>query len=297
VHERDDMNEAFPERLSLVERAARRLEAEQEAEAAEASQVLRPPFQAPGSPPPGGSDSVSRQVVIDLDVLASQGYLTPNRMQVRLAQEIRVIKRSLVNNFQSREVPRPNLIMVTSSNPREGKSFMAMNLAISLACEVDYHVLLVDSDFMRPVVFQRLNLTPAAGLMDWLRDPDLDVADIMMRTNIGRLSLIGPGKKHDLSTELLASQRMAQLSDELAERYPDRLIIFDAPPMLACTEPSVLAEHMGQVVFVVEADKTPKVSVRKALSMLPRTCWTGLVLNKGRARGVTDYYDDYGYRY
>ncbi|WP_281300091.1 MULTISPECIES: XrtA-associated tyrosine autokinase [unclassified Iodidimonas] len=238
-------------------------------------------------------------VMIDLDMLAAHGYLTPKTMRSQLAEEMRLIKRSVVQAFWFRDVERSNLIMVTSAFPSEGKSFVALNLAISLACEVDFHVLLVDSDFERPAVFNRLGLGRRLGLMDMLKNPDTDLSEIILRTNIERLSLIGPGRRDDMSTELLASQRMQQIAQEMADRYPDRLIIFDTPPMLSCSEPAVLAELMGQVVFVVESNKTQREALEKAVQLLPADCKLGLVLNK-MVPGIGDttysYYGDRSYR-
>ncbi|MBB4212037.1 exopolysaccharide/PEP-CTERM locus tyrosine autokinase [Rhodothalassium salexigens DSM 2132] len=291
------MSDLSKDRPSLIERAAQRLEQERGPDAAAA---LRTRGDAVAAEPAAGGhaddpDGQSERVHIDLQRLDERGFITPSQMRGRLAQEVRVIKRSVVQVAQNPDIGRSNLIMISSANPREGKSFLAINLAISLACEVDYHVLLIDADFSRPRVFHHLGLEPRTGLMDFLRDRSLNVSDIMLRTDMGKLSLIGPGRHHQLSTELLASDRMAQFAEELSTRYPDRLIIFDAPPLLACTEPSVLAENIGQVAFVVEADKTTRPTVRRALNMLPSTCWVSLVLNKCRVKTVVDYYGDYGY--
>ena len=292
---------------SLIERAAERLERQSQQTGTPADQRGRPaadtetaasegatsPAEARHPAPPGRP--LRRE--IDLDALAGQGYVTPHNLRTPIAEEVRLVKRSVVNVFQHHSSDRSNLVMVTSSFPREGKSFVALNLAISLACELDYHVLLVDADVERPVIFNRLGLDPGPGLMDWLRAPDrMDVADIIQRTNIDRLSLISAGSPDDRSTELLASRRMQNLTTELANRYPDRLIIFDSPPLLACSEPTTLAEHMGQILFVVEADHTSRSTIERALSLLPPDCWTGLVLNKSRARNKSHYYDDYAYK-
>ncbi|WP_150004674.1 XrtA-associated tyrosine autokinase [Iodidimonas muriae] len=242
-----------------------------------------------------GSES-SQHVHIDLDALAAHGYLTPKSMRSQLAEEMRLIKRTVVQTFWFQEVDRANLIMVSSAFPGEGKSFVSLNLAISLACEVDFHVLLVDADFERPVIFDRLGLGRGPGLMDLLKNPDLDMSEIIMRTNIDRLSVIGPGSRDDMSTELLASQRMQQIAQEMADRYPDRLIIFDTPPLLSCSEPAVLAELMGQAVFVVEADSTQKEAIEKAVELVPSTCKLGLVLNKSTPGLGDKHYPYYGYR-
>lgn len=278
---------------SLVERAAERLK---QGRAGGNAKPHLTPAPTGSSASLGMADAQAPHIELDLDQLAEQGYLTPGTMRSRLAEETRLIKRVAVQSFWAREVDRPNMIMVTSAWPGEGKSFVALNLAISLACEVDLHVLLVDADFQRPVVFDRLGMAPRRGMMDLLRDPDMDLGDVILRTNIERLSLIGSGSRHDMSTELLASQRMQAICAEMAERYPDRLIVFDTPPMLACSEPAVLAEHVGQVIFVVEADKTQKHAVENALDLLPPNVEVSMTLNKTRSLigSSNPYYYGYG---
>lgn len=268
---------------SLIERAAARL-------------AERRPAPAAARKAPSGPDRQGDRLEIDFDSLAEAGYLTPKNMRSSLAEEMRLIKRSVVQTFWFQEVERANLIMVTSAFPKEGKSFVALNLAMSLAWEVDFHVLLIDADFHRPVVFDRLGIGRRRGLMDVLRDPDGDIGSVILHTNIERLSIVGPGSRHEGSSELLASQRMQQLTGEIADRYPDRLVIFDTPPLLASSEPSTLAGHMGQVVYVVEADSTPKEAVEHALSLLPRDSRVGMVLNKGRAGTGGSDFSYYGYK-
>lgn len=270
---------------SLIERAAARL-------AERRSPLRRQGVARAAADDEPGNDSLE----IDLLKLGEAGYLTPSTMRSGLAEEMRLIKRSVVQTFWFQEVERANLIMVTSAFPKEGKSFVALNLAMSLAWEVDFRVLLVDADFHRPVVFDRLGLSRHRGLMDVLREPDGDIGSVIMRTNIERLSVIGPGRSHETSTELLASHRMAELTGEIADRYPDRLVIFDTPPLLASSEPSTLAEHMGQVIYVVEADATSKDVVRHALSLLPKDIRVGLVLNKSRAGTGGSDFSYYGYK-
>lgn len=283
-----DIVETGPESdgASLIERAAARLEQ---------AQARKRPFPA-ADLPPAPEQHESDYVHLDTDGLEREGYLTPTSMRSRLAEEIRQIKRTVVQTFWYQEVERSNLIMVSSAYPGEGKSFVSLNLAISLACEVDFHVLLVDADFERPVIFDRLGLRPAKGLMDLLKDPSIDMSDIIKRTNIERLSLIGPGSRHDMSTELLASQRMQQLTQEMADRYPDRLIIFDTPPLLACSEPAVLAELMGQAILVVEADRTSREMIEKSVNLIPSSCKLGIVLNKSRPGLGEQPYGYYGYK-
>jgi receptor protein-tyrosine kinase len=106
------------------------------------------------------------------------------------------------------------------------------------------------------------------------------------------------GRRNANATELLASETMARLLDDLAHRYHDRVILFDSPPLLVTTESSVLSTHMGQIVMVVEAGKTPQPAIKAALGMLSSCEYVGLLLNKAEARlGFDKYGYGYGYGY
>ena len=174
----------------------------------------------------------SREVEIDFNRILERGLLTPNSAQSRLANELRVIKRPLINNCLGKgatPVKFARRIMVTSALPGEGKSFISLNLALSIAMERDSTVLLLEGDPTRPALAEMLGIPPARGLMDLLADPKLDVSDVLIRTNLGRLSFIPAGTRNEHATELLASTVMEHLVEQLYERYPDRILIFDSP--------------------------------------------------------------------
>jgi receptor protein-tyrosine kinase len=185
--------------------------------------------------------------------------------------------------------------MVTSAVPNEGKSFVAINLALSMATEMDHTVLLVDGDVPASTVLQRLGLPPAKGIMDVLTDDELDLSDVLLETNIERLSLLPAGTPHPHATELLASAAMATLVSDLARRYPNRIVVFDSPPLLAAPEPRVLATHMGQIVLVVEADRTRRSLVQEALATVEACPVVMTVLNKASRSGAGGYGYGYGY--
>ena len=243
----------------------------------------------------------SQQVHLDVARLAAAGCITPDAARSQLADEFRVIKRPLLTNVHGKSaapVARANLIMVTSSVPGEGKTFVAINLALSIAMELDNTVLLVDADVSRPSLLERLGLPPSKGLLDVLTDSALELPDVLLRTNVERLSLLPAGTAHARATEVLASDAMNRLLDELATRYPDRILIFDAPPLLPSTESRVLASHMGQVVLVVEAERTPQASVTQALAAIESCPVVMTVLNKvphSRLGAYYGYYGQYGY--
>jgi protein-tyrosine kinase len=250
------------------------------------------------SPPPRSTPArESRHVDIDLRRLSAMGYLTPETPRAQIADEFRVIKRPLLVNVHGKSAPpmqRANLIMVTSSIPGEGKTFVSINLAISLAMELDKTVLLVDGDVSRPSVLNRLGLPSSPGLLDILTDSSLQVADVLLRTNVEKLTILPSGKANGRATELLASDAMDRLLDELATRYADRIVIFDAPPLLPSTESRALATYMGQVIVVVEADRTPQKSVIQALATIESCPVVLPLLNKIPRSEVGAYYGYYG---
>ena len=178
---------------------------------------------------------------------------------------------------------------------RGGKTFTTV-LAISMAMELDYTVLLVDADVSRPSVLRQLGLPPEKGLMDVLAGDVTDLSDVLLRTNIEKLSILPAGMPHQRATELLASEAMTRLLEQMATRYPDRIIIFDSPPLLVTTESRVLATHMGQIVMVVEAERTTHATIRQALATIESCPIKLMVLNKSRERSPGSYYG-YGYSY
>ncbi len=259
--------------------------------------VLKPTFapQAPARPLPKTQPGVSRSKVVDVDLaqLAARGLLTPEASQSRLANEMRVIKRPLINNCLAKSgdrVKNANRIMVTSAVPGEGKSYIATNLAMSIATERDSTVLLVEADPTRPALAQLFGISAGRGLMDLLVEPRLDVADVLVKTSVARLSFIPAGAPQEHATELLASAAMEKLVDHLASRYPDRIVIFDSAPLLAAPEARVLARHMGQIVLVIEAEKTTHSVAQQALASVESCPMVTMVLNKASARQETAYY-------
>ena len=238
----------------------------------------------------------SREVQIDLERLEREGYLVPSQARSQLAEQMRIIKRPLLANARgesAQQISRANLIQVVSAMPGEGKTFFAVNLAMSIAMEVDLSVLLVDADVLRPSVLARCGVEPSRGLMDVLKTPSLDLADVMLRTNVPKLTLLPAGTANSQSTELLASTAMERLLDELASRFPDRIIVFDAPPLIPTTESRVLASRVGQVVMVVEAGKTTHAQVTQAYAAVEQCPVVLSVLN--RASGNSG--EAYGYYY
>lgn len=234
-------------------------------------------------------------VSIDWDFLASNGFIDRTNTKSQLAEEFRVIKRPLINNIigaDANRIARSNLILICSSLPGEGKTFVSINLALSIANELDKSVLLIDADVEKPSVSKYLGIKQSPGLIEYLEDEKVGFRDIFLKTDLSNLSVIPAGKRHRFSTELLSSQRMYMFADEVSRRYKDRIVIFDSPPLLVATQAQVLAELVGQVVLVIAAEETPQAVVNDSIMKLSNCDVVMTLLNKTRKD-----IDIYGYQY
>lgn len=252
--------------------------------------TVEPMFSDPDASVLEGNSQVQS---INLARLHRMGVVSPDAEKSKIAEEFRIIKRPLIANAFGQgaaRVKRGNLIMVTSSLPGEGKSFCAINLAISMAMEMDRTVLLIDADVAKPRIPEYLGIHADKGLLDVLQDKHLKLSDVMIKTDIAKLTILPAGRTYKRATELLASAAMTRLVEDIGNRYPDRIILFDSPPLLATSESSVLATHMGQIVMVVEAEKTSQEAVREALSHIQSCEVVGMLLNKTTPTPGADYY-------
>lgn len=221
-------------------------------------------------PPSKVASKQSRQVELNADSMAMARVFPPGAGPVSQASQFRTMKRPLIRNIEELKQAghsRSNLIMVTSALSGEGKSFTAANFAMTMANEEDHTVLLVDADVARPSLARMLGFESRGGLLDVL-EKKVSLQDVLLGTNVDKLAILPSGAPRPRATELLASEDMRALLDEMASRYPDRIIIFDSPPLLLTTESSVLASHMGQIVIVVRADHTPQAAVQRALASI-----------------------------
>jgi exopolysaccharide/PEP-CTERM locus tyrosine autokinase len=300
--------------VSIIEKAASRIDL-QRAAAPDAEPVLEPVLEAHTAPahvppvPPSlplpaleapafaapATKPAAKAIELDLARMQGMGMVTAAGGRTQLLEDFRIIKRPLLQRAFAARVPGTNpgnLIMVTSSLPGEGKTYCAINLAMSIAMELDHTVLLVDADVARPSVLRSLGLPAHRGLMDILLDDKIDMADVMLRTNVDTLSILPAGTSTPRATELLASSAMSTLVHEIANRYPDRVVIFDSPPLLLTSESRVLASHMGQIVMVVEAQTTTQHAVKEALHQLEGYPNVNLIYNKTRDfPGIEETYD------
>lgn len=176
---------------------------------------------------------------------------------------------------------------ITSPNYGDGKTTIALNLAISIAHDLNQTVLLVDLDLRKPNVTDYLGLTASHGLTDHFLH-DLPIAECLMRTSFPRLSILPAGAPLPHSSEILGSPKIAQLAQELKARYADRLIIYDLPPILAQDDPLVFAPHIDGTLLVIKEGETRVEDVKSCLHTLNRTHVIGTVLNYSEDRAQTD---------
>lgn len=244
-------------------------------------------------------DKTNGELYIDLERLAAAGFLTPDCGITSQSEEYQQVKRRLLGNtvVASDEFNgRPNLVMVTSSVPSEGKTFTSINLAMSIAAEIDRTVLAIDTDIAKKDLTRAFGALSRPGIFDLLSDDSLDVSDVMLSTNIPNLVVIPAGLDDSVSTERLASVRMQGISAEISSRYSDRIVIYDTPPILASSASLALAPQVGQLILVVEAGKTKQETFNEALQTLGDIPITGLLLNKSKQISRNSY-DYYGYYY
>lgn len=220
---------------------------------------------------------------VDRTRLRDAGFIVPDAAPGTLAEEFRIVKRQLLLNASGAATGAPldrgRMILVCSAQPNDGKTFCAVNLALSLASERDTEVLLVDADVAKPEVLSTLGIEGGPGLMDALEDATLDVEQLIIRTDIPKLSVLGAGRQANNDTEMLASSRTKALLEGLANNHPSRIIIFDCAPALAASPASVLALNVGQVVMVVRADRTTESELRDALALVRGCPNISLLLN------------------
>lgn len=243
------------------------------------------------------NNTVQSEFELDLKKLSEIGYLTPDSNNKSLSEEYRAIKRPvLMNAFGKGAAPveRGNLIAITSSLPGEGKSYTSLNLALSIATELDSTVLIIDGDILKPQLSTLLGLEKNRGLTDVLHEPNTDISDVLISTQIPKFKIIPAGRKYENSTELLASEAMENLVIELGNRYKDRIVLFDSPPLLATSESTVLNHLMGQILLVVESGKTPVDAVKESLTQIHNDKVVGLVLNKTNGHIGHGGYGTYG---
>lgn len=263
------------------------------------SEEIRPPQSAVA--PTTTNETVDQgqsqsEVYPILATLETYGMVSPGLKDSRQAEEYRQIKRPLLANVSGQRtaiIERGNVIMVTSALPGEGKTYTTINLAMSIASERDRSVLVVDCDVIKHSLSSLFGLEKHPGLIDILEGSVASMRDVMVSTDVPSLKILPAGHTHSYSTELLASDEMGRIMDEMAVRYPDRIIIFDSPPLLMTSQSVVLTNHAGQILVVVEEGVTPQKAVVESISKLDPNKVIGTVLNKRSRLSPGEQYGGY----
>ncbi|HZF44285.1 MAG TPA: AAA family ATPase [Sphingomonadaceae bacterium] len=298
------MNAHSQPKLSLIERAAQvydfdaalrrrqaddfMLDADEAETLASAAPAMAPAEASSRSKASSGSHPGARaresydgpaSGTVDREALTARGFVLPDAPVGTLAEELRIVKRGLLAAVRAKGAGKGQVVMICSARPDDGKTFTAVNLAMSLAGERDIETLLIDGDVAKPEVLSTLGLEGGAGLVDALADPFVDVEQLVIRTDVGNLSVLPAGRQAHDATELLASGRMAELLRDLTSARAERVILFDSPPALAASAASAIAGHAGQVVMVVRADQTSEADLREAVGLVAGCSDIKLVLN------------------
>ncbi|WP_076069734.1 P-loop NTPase [Sphingomonas montana] len=227
-----------------------------------------------------GPAAPNRRGSVNQGALAAAGFVTLDGGVTAIAEEFRLVKRQLLQAATAPDAsPRDRMLLVASALPAEGKTFCAVNLALSIAAEKDFEVLLVDADVAKPSIPALLGLEDGPGLMDAIADPRLDVEGCIIRTDVGNLSVLPAGRAGNDATELLASDRTRTVLDRIAAQRSNRIVLFDSPPALAASPASELAHHVGRVMLVVRADRTGETELHEAVALLSGCADIRLLLN------------------
>jgi Mrp family chromosome partitioning ATPase len=262
-----------------------------------AQEPVRPVVSAPAPHPSVADGSLAE---ISRDVLAANGFIVPGAPMTALAEEFRLLKRQLLSDIEAakrQSEEKRRAVLVCSAQPKEGKTFCAVNLALSLSGESEREVLLVEADFLKPDTLGRLGITGGSGFVDALLDADVDPESCVIRTDVPGLSVLPAGAKTNNVPELLASDRCREVLAKLVAGNQQRIVIFDSPPVLMASHATVLAGLVGRALVVVRADRTTEADLREAIGLL-QGCEISLMLN-GAGIAVTGRkfgsYDGYGH--
>lgn len=259
------------------------------------------PAQAPSATPPVPLALVpaigpAREAApVDRERLLEEGFLLPEAPVGALLEEFRLVKRALLLRRPDDPPtgPRDRAILVSSAQANEGKTFCAVNLALSIAAERERRVLLVDGDVAKPEVLSTLGVEGGPGLLDAVAQTDCDPERFVIPTDIPNLSVLPAGRASADDTELLGSQRAAAVVERLLMADPARIVVFDSAPLLAASPAAVLAHLVGRVVVVVRADRTGEGELRNALALLDGAPRVDLLLNGASRWGSHRAYGSY----
>lgn len=240
---------------------------------------------APGTPPASAGTVGARQTQT---ISVEDSILRENRIVTGVEPgeftdaynhlRTQILQRFKENNW--------NVLAVTSPGEGEGKTLTAINLAISIAREVDYTVLLVDANLRHPWMLEHFGLEHRKGLSDYLTD-DIPIAELLVKpSRVEHLVILPGGRPLTQSAEMLNSPKMAQLVEDMKSRYHSRIIIFDLPPVLTSADALAFSPYVDAALLVVEEGSTQKQDVERAVELLESTNIVGTVLNKAEKKSA-----------
>ena len=228
---------------------------------------------------------VTGQPPLDMAALERAGLVVGHKVRTRISEEFRITVGHILRTMHANYSPgrgAPNVLMVTSARPGEGKSFSSLNLAGSIAQHTQREVLLVDVDAKQRSISAELGLADRPGLLDLSTNSSLRIEDVIIRTAIPHLSIITIGSGHTIGTEISPTRPVATLVERIARRFPNAIVLLDAPPCLSTSDPSTLAPFVGQIVLVIEAERTQRNEVTASLDLIKACSSITLMLNKIR---------------
>ncbi len=238
--------------------------------------------------PPEISYSITRTVAVDREVMRQNRLIVPGEeTEAAVGEGYKLLRTHILHRTKAEG---HNTLMITGPRPGEGKTLTAINLAISIAQEVNHTVLLVDADLRSPSVHRYFGIRPKEGLIDYLT-AGVPISELLIHPEgIGKLALLPVGKKIAQGTELISSPLMADLVQELKHFYPNRYVIFDLPPVLTFADALAFAPLVDGIIVVVEAGKTSREDIERCQGMLNKFNLLGFVLNKLEILGGQDYH-------
>ncbi|MBV9537656.1 MAG: hypothetical protein JOY70_01845 [Acidisphaera sp.] len=237
----------------------------------------------PGEAEPAVARAARKERGVDASALERAGLLVMSKMRSRISEELRMavnqVLRTVQKTFNAGH-PAANLVMVTSARPGEGKSFMSLNLAGCIALQNQREVLLVDTDAKARPLTQELGLEDAPGLLDLARDPTMRIEDVIAPTALATLSVLPIGRRQAEVDDDSHARPISAIVERIGRRFGNRIIVVDTPPCLATSDPSEIAPIVGQVVMVVEAERTQRHELEAALDLVATCPTVALMLNK-----------------
>ncbi len=293
-------------RPHLIERAVQALGGgtATSTEAGSVPSISAPPSaaaEARATPVPSAAPARAPAVpAVEIAALRRAGLVvgTAQAARSRLSEEFGVVRQQVLRTLRKAEPAEGHcsrVVLVTSARPGEGKSFTALNLAASIAAGGTQPVLLIDTDGKRDSLSELLGLVEAPGIRHLATAPPGAgrLAAPLRPTAQPGLSVMPYGTAAD-AAEVPAGPLLAQAILRLAKTLPDHVLVLDSPPCLATSDPGSLAGIAGQVLMVVQAERTQRAEVEAALDLVEACPVLQLVLNRTRLTSGEDF-GSYGY--